>query len=579
MFSKKNYCALLLLCIIQLKAQTHQIQIPFLGNSTAKIEALLLQEKSFDNDTLSLKKYLQPLHKSKEYAVVYEALLANGYSDFYDKANSKSKFYYLQSIKKAEVLKVLPIEIWTQLNYISYLYQFRDYGAMTPILLQVIEKLKKLPTNEIILSGETFKKIGWILQSLGDYPGSLHYLNLAKKNTPEKSSEYATILDNIGLNYFNLGNIKAAESYFNRTALLAKEIKDEVRYAKVLGNLALIEKQRGNFKSAISLIKRDIEISERKQSNQNTMYASILLAELYIANKNLDQAEEVLTEAQSIACSKLYFEKSELQIIKLKLEILHKRNKTDNELELRRRMLVLENSLKNKDGDMAISKANWIIQKTKFQQKINKAKDQFKHESKMNKIYSVIILLTVLLAVVLFFSFRKQLKNRHFEYKQKVSSLEFEKIKNEHKLTEAQENLKVQNDYLKDKNFQIKKLEIEKDLIKKSSSGNLEKGKLNALLESHLMTDNNWNTFKREFQKEHPEFYQLLHDDFPEITDSNKRILLLQKLDLNTSEIAELLGITTEAVKKSRQRLKKKLGTKFNILLKYLNNIPESVVD
>ncbi len=572
MFSKKKYCALLLLCIFQLKAQSHQIQIPFLENKTANIEALLLQEKSFDTDTLSLKKYLQPLYKSKEYALIYDALLANGYSDFYDKANSNSTFYYLKSIKKAEALKELSLEIWVQLNYISYLYKYRDYGRMTPILLQVIEKVKKLPANEIIHSGETFKKIGWILQSLGDYSGSLYYLNLAKKSTPEKSAEYATIMDNIGLNYFNMGNIKAAESYFNQTAFLAKQIKDEVRYAKVLGNLALIEKQRGNYKAAISLIKRDIEISERKQSNQNTMYASILLAELYIANKNLDQAEEVLTEAQSIACSKPYFEKSELEIIRLKLEILHKRNKTDNELELRRRMLVLEDSLKNKDGDMAISKANWTIQKTKFQQHLNKSKDQLKQESKRNKIYSIIILVTVLLAVVLFFSFRKQLKNRHFEYKQKVSSLEFEKIKNEHKLTEAQENLKVQNDYLKDKNFQIKKLEIEKDLIKKSSSGNLEKGKLNALLESHLMTENNWNTFKREFQKEHPEFYQLLQDDFPEITDSNKRILLLQKLDLTTNEIAEVLGITTEAVKKAKQRLKKKLGTKFNILFKYLNS-------
>ena len=149
MFSKKNCCALLLLCIFQLKAQSHQIQIPFLENKTANIEALLLQEKSFDTDTLSLKKYLQPLYKSKEYALIYDALLANGYSDFYDKANSNSTFYYLKSIKKAEALKELSLEIWVQLNYISYLYKYRDYGRMTPILLQVIEKVKKLPANTI----------------------------------------------------------------------------------------------------------------------------------------------------------------------------------------------------------------------------------------------------------------------------------------------------------------------------------------------------------------------------------------------------------------------------------------------
>lgn len=73
---------------------------------------------------------------------------------------------------------------------------------------------------------------------------------------------------------------------------------------------------------------------------------------------------------------------------------------------------------------------------------------------------------------------------------------------------------------------------------------------------------------QKEFQKEHPQFYNLLEDEFPEITDSNKRILFLQKLNLNNNEIAELLGITTEAVKKSKQRLKKKLGDKFDLLSK-----------
>jgi len=85
------------------------------------------------------------------------------------------------------------------------------------------------------------------------------------------------------------------------------------------------------------------------------------------------------------------------------------------------------------------------------------------------------------------------------------------------------------------------------------------------------MTESNWNIFRREFQKEHPEFYSLIEQDFPEITNSNKRILLLQKLNFNNNEIAELLGITIGAVKKSKQRFKKKMGVKFHLL-----NLPTS---
>lgn len=574
MHFRKSYCLFLFLFVLHLQSQNTPIKVPSLENKIANIEGLLSQTKSFDTDSTSLKKYLEPLSKSKEYRSVYEGLLANGYSEFYNTRNSKSEFYYLRSIKNAVEQKDESVEIWAQLNYISYLYFYRDYMKMTTGLLQIIDKIKKLPANEIILPAETFKKIGWILQTLEDYPESLHYLNLAKKYTPEKTTEYASLIDNIGMCYFHIKNDKVAESYFNQSASLAKQIDDEVRYAKTLGNLALVHQKRGDLPSAISLLQRDIAISEKNKSNQNTMYASILLAELYVKNKNLNQAEEILKKAAEIANSKSYFKKSELQIIKLKLDILKHQNKTDNELALRRRMLVLEDSLKSTDGDIVISNANWTIQKAKFKQNIKKTTDQVKREATMKKSYAVVIVIVFISALFLFLNFKKQLKKRQLQYNQKVTSLELEKIKTEHKLTEANENLNAQVDYLKDKNIQIKKLKVEIEKIKKSSSYYLEKekGQLNTLLESHLMTENNWNTFKREFQKEYPEFAQLLHEDFPEITDSNKRILLLQKLKFNNYEIAELLGITPDAVKKSKQRLKKKLGSKFDLLFEHLNS-------
>lgn len=153
-------------------------------------------------------------------------------------------------------------------------------------------------------------------------------------------------------------------------------------------------------------------------------------------------------------------------------------------------------------------------------------------------------------------------------HQQKIILFELEQIKTEKKLLEAHESLNSQIEYLRDKNSQIKKLKVEIQHIKESSTTNAvdKTGKLKRLLESHLMTETNWHNFKREFQKEHPKFYSMLEDDFPEITDSNKRILLLKKLNFSKNEIAELLGVTPDAIKKSKQRLKKKLGEKFEIL-------------
>ena len=65
-------------------------------------------------------------------------------------------------------------------------------------------------------------------------------------------------MDAIGLNYFHVGKLKEAESYLRRTALLSTQIKDEVRYAKALGNLALVKQKQGNVKAAISLANKDL---------------------------------------------------------------------------------------------------------------------------------------------------------------------------------------------------------------------------------------------------------------------------------------------------------------------------------
>ncbi len=43
------------------------------------------------------------------------------------------------------------------------------------------------------------------------------------------------------------------------------------------------------------------------------------------------------------------------------------------------------------------------------------------------------------------------------------------------------------------------------------------------------------------------------------------------QLDFNNVEISELLGITIDAVKKSNQRMKKKLGDRYDELSKIIN--------
>lgn len=96
--------------------------------------------------------------------------------------------------------------------------------------------------------------------------------------------------------------------------------------------------------------------------------------------------------------------------------------------------------------------------------------------------------------------------------------------------------------------------------------------KLDELLKSHLMTKENWSVFLEEFKKEHHDFYVTVLHNFPEVTASNLRVIAIQKLGYNNHEVAELLGITKYAVKKSKQRLRKKLGERYAELFQLVNS-------
>lgn len=124
---------------------------------------------------------------------------------------------------------------------------------------------------------------------------------------------------------------------------------------------------------------------------------------------------------------------------------------------------------------------------------------------------------------------------------------------------------------LRRKNLRTAKRSAIKDLQKEVTT--LKRKKLivdnvnyEVLMESltkNLSENKNWENFRREFKETYPLYYDTLVSDFPELTESNYRILFLKKLDFDNDEIAEYLNLTTAAIIKSLQRMRLKLGERY----------------
>ena len=126
-------------------------------------------------------------------------------------------------------------------------------------------------------------------------------------------------------------------------------------------------------------------------------------------------------------------------------------------------------------------------------------------------------------------------------------------------------DLKLASESLKEKNRQL------------SAKGNVEKTDLVGifkLLENSLSTESDWAEFKLKFKELNPDFLNVLLTKHPDLTKSEIRLLVLIKIGYSQKEIANLLNIASDSVKKAKSRVRKKMNLTESISLNdYLGNI------
>lgn len=79
-------------------------------------------------------------------------------------------------------------------------------------------------------------------------------------------------------------------------------------------------------------------------------------------------------------------------------------------------------------------------------------------------------------------------------------------------------------------------------------------------LKSLIKESNEWSFFKRHFEKVHPDFFLLLKESCPQLSENDLRLCALIRTGMSNKEIAQMLGISLNTVFTTRYRIRKKLG-------------------
>ncbi|RLD37816.1 MAG: hypothetical protein DRI89_14890, partial [Bacteroidetes bacterium] len=114
--------------------------------------------------------------------------------------------------------------------------------------------------------------------------------------------------------------------------------------------------------------------------------------------------------------------------------------------------------------------------------------------------------------------------------------------------------------------------DLKKEIVHSKSSvrepeNRLIFNRLSLMITQNLSIDRDREKFQMFINQQHSNFLHRLAESFPTITENEKRLAALLRLNLSSKEIASILNISPKSVEMNRYRLRKKLRVSSKINL------------
>lgn len=475
--------------------------------------------------------------------------------------NTNVDSLYNSAIKLIEKQKIPGLLAWAYSEKGSYHYYLGFYNKALPYFLNSYNIITSLETAKIFKPIDVYQNNGYFLGEIGIHDKSVSVLKKVIRISNPNSKRHRTILNVIGRYFYREGKIDSAKVYLDKALEYSIKNNDYVRKSKVLGDFALISEDNKEYDKAEKLWLESILLSQKAGDKKHIMFAQLHLGKLYVKTKQLKKASDVILKAENYVLSKQYLQYFLYQIKEQQLKIAKLSNDDKQELYTRRYLDSLKKVLEKKESSTLSKTVNWEIEQQNFQQELENQRVILQKEQLIKRASIIVFSLITLLLFSIYIASKRKLKLKIANQEEFISRVKLQKLTSEQNLAKTKHDLSSYKTYLQEKNRQIEQLEKEIQKIQNENSTESvnHKNKLKSLLNSHLMTDENWVKFKESFINEYQSFYNNFIKENSDITETNLRIVFLHKLQLSNHEISNILGIGIAGVKKSKQRLRKKI--------------------
>ncbi|WP_207420107.1 tetratricopeptide repeat protein [Desertivirga brevis] len=445
----------------------------------------------------------------------------------------------LDNYYKADALfrkKKYDRETAENLNKIGNTYYYtHQYDVALKIFKEALDIYNRI--RDKIGIAESMGLIGQAYEKSGDHNRAFDFQNKALEQYKKAQAQagIAKIHENIGSLYEDKMRLDSALKHFKLALLYNSNQGDKMAQIEVLNNLGDVYRKSADYRQALLYTHKAADLATRMKEHYQLASAYRDLSKTYNLMGRNDSA--------------YYYSDAGREIYQT---IFSEDNKNQQ--------MVLQTLFEIEQKDNAIA--------------------QFQNDKQLNLliIFSTILISILLVCLGISVISRQRLKIKNEQqlneqnrvlYESQKKSLEFD-LRSKHL---KEESLKGELE-LKSKELTSHTLH----LIKKNQLLDELKDKLNAmikddkrdqrkelkqvinLINQNNNQDKNWEDFRIVFERVHENFFDRLKKHSNALTSSDYRLVALLKMNLNSADIATMLGISQDSLRIARYRLRKKLN-------------------
>jgi tetratricopeptide (TPR) repeat protein len=342
-----------------------------------------------------------------------------------------------------------------------------------------------------------------------------------RKGVQLAGQQATTLLGQLYQNYSegltSSGNSSTAISMLDTALVIYRQVGDVAREADCLVDVARIREQLGERAAAIQLYNRAYALGEKTQNDYVIFYASQSLYRLYEKTNQVDSTLKYLT-------------------------ISNTTEKKLNELASREKLIGEELRWKYQEQQLEVKR---VYQRSMW--------------------YGITLAL-VLLLMVLWLVYKKQLALKQSRLEKYALELSAEQLKLRNDLLEAEVELKDKQ-LTTEVMYRIQNNELVKEMVQKLMKIQLMSAKeskeaIHTVVRGleNTLEEKAWEDFELRFQQVHPGFYEKLQEAYPDLSLNDRRMCAFLKLNMTSKDISAITGQTINTIQVARWRLRKKLG-------------------